>query len=99
MRIVRTFGLVLFAATALPMLAGAQATSLPTAKSARDFDDSWFWGVKGGSTMFTTGEAGTSKVSAPTVGFEWLITRSRVALNVSVEQAFFDNTASVFDAT
>lgn len=99
MRIVRTFGLVLFAATALPMLAGAQATSLPTSKSARVFDDSWFWGVKGGSTMFTTGEAGTSKVTAPTVGFEWLITRSRVALNVSVEQAFFDNTASVFDAT
>ena len=95
MRIVRTFRLALAAAVVIPPLVGAQAAS----KSPRGFDDSWFWGIKGGSTMFTTGAAGDAKVSAPTVGAEWVITRSRVAAYLSVEQAFFDNTAAVFDIT
>jgi outer membrane protein W len=95
MRIVRTFRLALAAAAILPALAGAQSTSQPP----RVFADSWFWGAKGGSTMFTTGAQGTSKVSAPTIGAEWLITRTHTALYVSVEQAFFSNTAGVFDAS
>ncbi|MEP7382389.1 MAG: hypothetical protein ABI910_11915 [Gemmatimonadota bacterium] len=95
MRIVRTFRLAVTAAAIIPALVGAQA---PT-KAARLFDDSWFWGVKGGTTMFTSGVDGSSKVNAPTVGGEWLITRTHAALYVSVEQAFFDNTAGVFDAT
>ena len=99
MRIVRSFGLALLAASTLPALAHAQAKSQPASMAARGFDDSWFWGVKGGSTMFTSGQSGASKISAPTVGFEWLITRSHVALNVSVEQAFFDTKAGVFDPT
>ncbi|MEO6446414.1 MAG: hypothetical protein ABIZ91_06960 [Gemmatimonadaceae bacterium] len=99
MRIVRTFGLVLFAAVALPSVGRAQAMSHAAPKAARNFDDSWFWGVKGGSTMFTTGDNGSAKVSAPTVGAEWLITRTRVALNLSIEQAFFDRNAVVFDNT
>lgn len=95
MRIVRTFRLALAAAAVIPALAGAQSTS----PAPRVFSDSWFWGVKGGSTMFTTGASGNSKVSAPTVGAEWLITRTHTALYVSVEQAFFSNTAGVFDAS
>lgn len=95
MRIVRFFRLTVAAAALTPLLAAAQAP----AKAPRSFDDSWFWGVRGGSTMFTTGAAADAKVSAPTVGAEWMITRSRVALYAAVEQAFFDNTAGVFDAT
>lgn len=95
MRIVRTFRLALAAAALIPMLASAQAA----AKAPRAFDDSWFWGIKGGSTMFTTGAAGDAKVSAPTFGAEWLVTRSRMGVYLSVEQAFFDNTAAVFDAS
>lgn len=94
MRNVRTFGLALLAAAVIPVAADAQTSS-----RARIFDDSWFWGVKGGSTTFTTGESGTTRVNAPTIGAEWLITRTRAALYVSVEQAFFDNRAGVFDPT
>lgn len=95
MRIVRTFRLALAIAAVVPALVGAQGTSTTT----RGFEDSWFWGAKGGSTMFTTGAGGSSKVNAPTVGVEWLITRTHAALYVSIEQAFFDNTAGVFDAS
>jgi hypothetical protein len=93
MRIVRTIGLALVAAALLPVAASAQGAS----KAPRGFNDSWYWGLKGGTTMFTAGEDGDTQVSAPTVGAEWLITRSRVALNVSVEQSFFDDKSSVFD--
>ncbi len=93
MRIVRTFRLALAVAAVVPALAGAQATS----NARLGFDDSWFWGIRGGSTMFTTGAGGDSKVSAPTIGAEWLITRTRIAAYLAVEQAFFDNTAAVFD--
>lgn len=94
MRIARTFRLALAAAAVIPTLAGAQASNAP-----RTFNDSWFWGIKGGSTMFTTGANGDSKVNAATVGAEWVITRTRAAVYLSVEQAFFDNTAGVFDAS
>ncbi|HEX4935709.1 MAG TPA: hypothetical protein VFV33_21160 [Gemmatimonadaceae bacterium] len=95
MRIVRTFRLALAAAVAIPVIAGAQGA----ASAPRDFDNSWFWGIKGGSTMFTTGASGSEKVSAPTIGGEWLITRKRMAVSLGVDQAFFDNTAAVFDPT
>lgn len=95
MRIVRTFRLALAAAAVIPTLVGAQAAS----KSPRGFENSWFWGIKGGSTMFTTGASGDAKVNAPTVGAEWVITRSKVALYLGVDQAFFDNTAAVYDAS
>jgi hypothetical protein len=38
-------------------------------------------------------------ISAPTFGGEWLITRTRVAMYVSVEQSFFDTQGAVFDPT
>lgn len=93
MRIVRTFGLALIAAAILPVASSAQSA----AQGPRDFNDSWFWGIRGGSTMFNAGADGSSKVYAPSVGAEWLITRSRVALNLSVEQSFFDDQAGIFD--
>ncbi|GMV08853.1 MAG TPA: hypothetical protein PKC83_03850 [Gemmatimonadaceae bacterium] len=94
MRIARTFRLALAAATVIPTMAIAQASNAP-----RTFNDSWFWGIKGGSTMFTTGADGNSKVTAPSVGGEWLITRTHIGLYLSMDQSFFDETAGVFDAS
>lgn len=94
MRIARTFRLALAAAAVIPTLALAQASNAP-----RTFNDSWFWGIKGGSTMFTTGADGNTKVTAPSVGGEWLITRTHIGLYLSVEQSFFDETAGVYDAS
>jgi hypothetical protein len=86
MRIARTFAAVI---AVLPSLALAQS-----ANDRSSFDNSWFWGAKGGITMF---DAGLGRVSAPTVGGEWLITRSRGALYIAGEQSFFDEVGGVFD--
>src|SRR5919109_3159423 len=87
MRTVRwmTSGLALMAL--LPAVGAAQ--------SARHFNDSWFWGAKFGLMNFATTSAGTS--TAPVIGAEWLITRTRGGLYVSAEQALFHQTSSVQD--
>lgn len=69
--------------------------SIGAAQSGRFFDNSWFWGAKGGIVSFST-TSGASKVS-PLVGVEWLITRSKGALYVSGDQAFFTSTSTVTD--
>jgi hypothetical protein len=92
MRIVRKFGYGLLMA-AVPALAGAQQA----ATSRSSFQDSWYWGAKGGIASFDPDGAG--RVSASSVGAEWLITRSRGALYLAVDQSFFDKTAGVFDPT
>ena len=61
------------------------------AQSGRNFKDSWFWGVKAGTLSFSTN--GVRNVTAPLIGGEWLITRSRAALYISLEQAFFNKRA------
>lgn len=75
----------------------ALVPSLGAAQSSRLFEDSWFWGAKGGVMSFSTHIDGNT--AAPLVGAEWLITRSRAALYISGEQAFFDATSSVMDRT
>jgi hypothetical protein len=89
MRIHAKFGLVL-AVAIVPSLVSAQQTM----DTRTGFDNSWFWGAKGGVTSFN---AGAGRVSAPTIGGEWLITRSKGALYISGEQSFFDETGGVFD--
>lgn len=78
----------------------ALVSLLPTvaaAQSERPFTDSWFWGVKGGAMTVKTN---TDSKIAPTIGAEWLITRSRAGLYVSLEQGYFDDlTSSVADGT
>ncbi|MBV6521291.1 MAG: hypothetical protein MNPFHGCM_01425 [Gemmatimonadaceae bacterium] len=91
MRIVRTVALGIAGAAWIPALVLAQ-------KPADGFDNSWFWGIKGGASMFTVAD-GAAQKTAPSVGGEWLITRSRIALNISVDQSFFDGTAGVYDPT
>lgn len=81
------------------LLAGLLATAaIPAAGSAqqgRFFDDSWFWGVKAGVSTFTP-TLGDSE-TAPTVGGEWLITRSRGGLYVSLDHVNLDATSAVLD--
>jgi hypothetical protein len=92
MSIVRTVARTLACTAILPALGLAQAPV------SRGFVNSWFWGVKGGASMFTVAE-GASQTTAPSVGAEWLITRTKIALNLSVEQSFFDDQAGVYDPT
>lgn len=62
----------------LPQVAGAQ--------EGRLFKDSWFWGAKVGTMKYTTL---VTEGYAPLIGGEWLITRTRGALYISVDEAFF----------
>ena len=78
------FGLAL--ATVLPSVAMAQ--------EGRLFKNAWFWGAKGGFTSFSTDRV--KNAVAPSLGVEWLITRSRGGLYASYDQAFFDEETVVF---
>lgn len=93
MRMVRTAAAVA-GLVFVPTLAFAQANS--ASAPARD---SWYWGINGGAMMFNAGYDADVKVTAPSVGGEWFITRSRFALRLSVQQAFFDDQAAVYDPT
>ena len=77
---------------ALGAIGAAEAGAQP-----RTFEDSWFWGVKGGGTMFRTRRV--MDAVAPGVGAEWLITRKRGALNISATQYFFDSRGAITDPT
>ena len=92
MRTIRTLTAGLACAALLPAIVAAQ--SVP--QKARSFTDSWYWGAKGGISMFG---AAAEDISAPTVGGEWMITRTKIAMYVSVEQSFFDTQGGVFDPT
>jgi hypothetical protein len=94
MRMVPTAAKALAGIALVPGLLAAQAD-----ESAKYFNDSWFWGIHGGAMLFTAGADQDVKVTAPTVGGEWLITRTRIALRLSVQQAFFDEQTAVFDPT
>lgn len=64
----------------LPAIASAQVD--------RRFENSWFWGVKGGTAAFwTTRTTGV----APLLGVETLITRRRAALYISLDQTLFSS--------
>lgn len=91
MRIVRKFGLGFLAA-----LVPALATAQQAVNDRSGFDNSWFWGVRGGMASI---DAGPGRTTAPSIGGEWFITRSKAALSLSVDHVFFDETSSVFDTT
>jgi hypothetical protein len=92
MRTIRTLTAGLACAALLPAVVAAQTVP----QKVRSFTDSWYWGAKGGVSMFG---AAAEDISAPTVGGEWMITRTRIAMYVSVEQSFFDTQGLVFDPT
>jgi len=74
-----------------PSAGNAQAASRP-------FADSWYWGVYGGLTNFsTTPGTGNLNKTAPTVGIDWMLTRQNFALNIFANQSYFSTTSSVAD--
>jgi hypothetical protein len=65
----------------------AAVISQPSAaQEGRQFKDAWFWGVKGGVTVWGS-EVTTDNAGAPSFGADWLITRSRGGLYVSFDEA------------
>jgi hypothetical protein len=65
------------------------------AQEGRQFKDAWFWGIKGGGMLYSS--ASTNHSLAPSVGAEWLITRSRAGLYLSFDQAFLSTRGQFFD--
>jgi hypothetical protein len=96
MRMVRTAAKALAGIALVPGLLAAQAAG---SAGSSNFNDSWFWGINGGVMLFTAGTGSDVQVTAPTVGGEWLITRTRVALRLSIVQAFFDEQGGLPDST
>lgn len=78
--------------TAVCVLAAPQAS----AQRRGNFENSWFWGVKGGLNTLTT--TGSGSASVPTYGLDWLITRSKGGLYVSADQSFFGRSVTAVDA-
>jgi hypothetical protein len=97
MRMVRRTATALAGIALVPGLLVAQATEPATANNG--FDNSWFWGVNGGVLTFTAGVGSDVQVTAPMIGGEWFITRSAIALRVTIQQAFFDEQGEMFDNT
>jgi outer membrane protein W len=67
----------------------ASLALLPAAAAAQQghlFDNSWFWGVNGGVSTFWTQYV--AHTQAPTVGIEWLLTRTHTGLYVAYNQSF-----------
>ena len=94
MRMARTAARALAGMLLVPGVAFAQAD-----QSAKNFTDSWFWGLNGGAMFFTAGADHNSQVTAPSVGGEWLITRTHIGLRFAIDQAFFDEQAGIVDPT
>jgi len=90
MRSFRVIVLALAASAAVGLVHSAAAAQQP----ATGWQDSWFWGAYGGQTSFATAIARTN---APTIGVDWVITRSRYALNVFAEQSYFNAVSTVPD--
>jgi hypothetical protein len=65
------------------------------AQAQRNFDNSWFWGVKTGVNTFTA--PGHGNTSTADFGLDWLITRTKGGLYVSANQSVFERDVQVFD--
>lgn len=73
----------------------ALLSSPSSAQDGRQFKDAWFWGAKAGGLTYAS--EGTTGSTAPLVGAEWLITRTRGGLYLSFDQAFFSTTGGFVD--
>jgi len=92
MRMVRTAAAIA-GFTLVPSLLLAQAAPVTNIR------DSWFWGINGGAMMFNAGYDEDVTITAPSIGGEWFITRTQIALRLAIQQAFFDDQAAVYDPT
>ena len=65
------------------------------AQDGRQFKDAWFWGLKGGSLLYSS--ASSNSAAAPLIGGEWVITRSRGGLYASYDQLFMNTFGQFVD--
>ena len=81
--------------TSLTLAALGAVSAADAGAQKRTFQDSWFWGAKAGGMMFSTRRV--DNAVAPSVGAEWLITRTRAALNITASQYFFSTNTAIED--
>jgi len=86
MRTLRALTIATAVVVALPNVSGAQRGA--------PFKDSWFWGVKTGG--LTLADSGQHLVAAPTIGIDWLITRTHGGLYVAGSESFFSQHTFTF---
>jgi hypothetical protein len=60
--------------------------SVAAAQTTRHFEDSWFWGVRGG--LLTYQVFSDTNAVTPMVGADWLITRKKGGLYVAFDHSF-----------
>jgi hypothetical protein len=65
------------------------------AQESRPFRNSWFWGAKVGT--LSAGTTASDRTWAPSIGAEWLITRSAGGLWVFADHSSFDIRTAVSD--
>ncbi|MDQ3082495.1 MAG: hypothetical protein M3R07_09815 [Gemmatimonadota bacterium] len=77
------------------LMCAALVPAVASAQRTREFEDSWFWGVKAGVSTFapTFGDM----ESSASYGADWLITRRRGALYVALDESRVSTTSAVFD--
>jgi hypothetical protein len=90
MRSFRPIVLALAASAAV----GLSPSGASAQRAAAAWKDSWFWGVYGGYSAFSTS---VERPHAPTIGIDWMLTRTHFALNLFAEQAYFNAVSTVPD--
>lgn len=88
MKAIRSLAAAVAVLTLVPVGAKAQAV--------RPFQNSWFWGLKAGSTLMSA--PSQSNVTSAMAGIDWLITRDRGGLYVSFDQSFLSQSAVLADS-
>lgn len=88
MRTIRRLAAGLAFLVLLPAVASAQ--------TAHPFTNAWYWGAKGGAMTVRTG---LESQIAPIIGVDWMITRTRAGLYLSIEQGYFNAVGSVSDSS
>jgi hypothetical protein len=87
MRTISRLGCALLLTASLSAVGAAQQSDAP-------FENSWYWGVGGGRISFPTY---FHRIDAPMISADWMITRSRWALDVYGSQAYFSDSSTVAD--
>jgi outer membrane protein W len=81
---------------AVPLFLCLAATTAH-AQQEQLFQNSWFWGLHAGSTSI--GIPNNSTTQAGTIGADWMITRTDGGLYVAYDQANFNRTSGIADAS
>jgi len=81
---------------AIAIAALALAPQVGSAQLGRRFENAWFWGFKGGLLVYSTVNAANQ--AAPMGGLEWVITRRRGGLYVSIDHGIMTEQAQYLNA-